>query len=107
MLESLTPWMTRAIAVAVLIHMHRAQPLTAAQMEARLRQDVSQVETRLCEDMKQMESRLESRMDRMELRLREDMERLNGRVARLEHGQAKLKGLLDGLCEAITRHFVP
>ena len=58
--------------------------------------------------------RLESRMDRMETRLREDMaqlrndirqdmERMDGRVARLEHGQAKLEGLLEGLREAITR----
>ena len=50
-----------------------------------------------------LESRFDSRMDRMESRLREDMERLDGRVARLEHGQAKLEGLLEGLREAITR----
>ena len=37
---------------------------------------------------------------------REDMERLDGRVARLEHGQAKLEGLLEGLREAITRRNV-
>ena len=84
MLESLTPRMTPAIVVAVLIYMHRAQRLTAAQMEARLRQDVSQIETRLSEDM----------------------ERLDGRVVRLEHGQARLEGLLKGLREAITRHPV-
>ncbi|MCY3756937.1 MAG: hypothetical protein OXG96_04375 [Acidobacteria bacterium] len=53
--------------------------------------------------MKQMESRLESRMDRMESRVREDMKRLDERVARLEHSQAKLEGLLEGLREAITR----
>ena len=62
------------------------------------------------QDMKQMESRLGSRMDRMETRLgqhteqvRDDLKRLDGRVARLEHGQAKLEGLLEGLREAIAR----
>ena len=54
-------------------------------------------------DMTQMESRFGDRMDRMESRLREDLERLDGRVARLEHSQAKLEGLLEGLREAITR----
>jgi len=56
---------------------------------------------------------IESRMDRMEARLiqntsqvREEMKQLDGRVARLEHGQAKHEGLLEGLCEAITRRNV-
>ena len=35
-----------------------------------------------------------------------DLKRLDGRVARLEHGQAKLEGLLEGLREAITRRSV-
>ena len=34
--------------------------------------------------------------------LREDVTRLGERVARLEHGQARLEGLLEGLREAIT-----
>ena len=61
-------------------------------------------------DITQLESRLESRMDRMETRLgqhtaqvRDDLKRLDERVARLEHSQAKLEGLLEGLREAITR----
>ena len=37
---------------------------------------------------------------------RQDMKRLDGRVARLEHGQAKLEGFLEGLREAITRRNV-
>ena len=41
-------------------------------------------------------------MARMEARLREDMKQLSERVARLEHSQAKLEGLLEGLREAIT-----
>ena len=41
-------------------------------------------------------------MARMETRLREDMKQLAERVARVEHSQAKLEGLLEGLREAIT-----
>ena len=37
---------------------------------------------------------------------RDDIKRLDDRVARLEHSQAKLEGLLDGLREAITRRSV-
>ena len=75
-----------------------------------MRREMTQMETRLREDMKQGESRLGSRMDRMETRLgqntaqvRDDLKRLDERVARLEHGQAKLEGLLEGLRAAITR----
>ena len=64
------------------------------------------MEMRMRQDMKEMESRFETRMGRMESRLREDMERLDRRVARLEHGQAKFEGLLEGLREAITRRNV-
>lgn len=78
-----------------------------------LRQDMAQMETRLQEDMKQVESRLREDMKQVEGRLREDMGQLRGdlrqlgdRVARLEHGQAKLEGLLEGLREAITGRTV-
>ena len=37
---------------------------------------------------------------------RDDIKRLDDRVARLEHSQAKLEGLLEGLREAITRRNV-
>ena len=56
-----------------------------------LRQDMAQMETRLREDMSQ---------------LRGDLKQLGDRVARLEHGQAKLEGLLEGLREAITGRTV-
>ena len=52
-----------------------------------IRQDLAQMETRLREDISQ---------------LREDMKQLGERVARMEHSQAKLEGLLEGLREAIT-----
>ena len=49
----------------------------------------------LRQDMRQDMAQLESR-------LRDDMRQLGDRVGRLEHGQAKLEGLLEGLREAIT-----
>ena len=52
-----------------------------------MRQDMAQLETRLREDISQ---------------LRGDMKQLAERVGRLEHSQAKLEGLLEGLREAIT-----
>ena len=52
-----------------------------------MRQDIAQLETRLREDISQ---------------LRGDMKQLAERVGRLEHSQAKLEGLLEGLREAIT-----
>ena len=74
-----------AVIVGLMLYLHRVT-----------RQDMKDLEARL-------ESKFDSRMDRMEARLRDDMKRLDGRVARLEHSQAKLEGLLEGLREAITR----
>ena len=74
-----------------------------------LRQDMTQMESRLRQGMKQMEARFQQEMTQLDARLRqemghlrEDMTRLGERVARLEHGQARLEGLLEGLREAIT-----
>ena len=39
---------------------------------------------------------------KVEERLRADIKQLADRVGRLEYGQAKLEGLLEGLREAIT-----
>ena len=52
--------------------------------------------------MARLEERLREDMARLEARLREDMKQLSERVARVEHSQAKLEGLLEGLREAIT-----
>ena len=52
-----------------------------------IRQDMAQLETRVREDISQ---------------LRGDMNQLAERVGRMEHSQAKLEGLLEGLREAIT-----
>ena len=67
-----------------------------------MREDMKQGESRLREDMKQGESRLREDMGKLESRLRDDIKQLGDRVGRLEHGQAKLEGLLEGLREAIT-----
>ena len=56
----------------------------------------------LRQDMVQMESRLDERINGLESRVREDMKELSDRVARVEHSQAKLEGLLEGLREAIV-----
>ncbi len=60
----------------------------------------------LRQDMAQMEGRLREDMSQLRGELREDMKQLGDRVARLEHGQAKLEGLLEGLREAITGRAV-
>ena len=63
--------------------------------------------------MARLEARLDRRMDRMEdahradtARMedahRADTARVEERLARVEHGQAKLEGLLEGLREAIA-----
>ena len=41
-------------------------------------------------------------MAQLETRLRDDIKQLGDRVGRLEHSQAHLGGLLEGLREAIT-----
>ena len=72
------------------------------QGESRLREDMKQGESRLREDIGKLESRLDERIDRLEARLRDDIKQLGDRVGRVEHSQAKLEGLLEGLREAIT-----
>ena len=46
---------------------------------------------------------LRTDMVKVEERLRADNKQLADRIGRLEYGQAKLEGLLEGLREAITR----
>ena len=45
---------------------------------------------------------LRMEMAKLESQLREDIKQLADRVGRLEYGEAKLEGLLEGLREAIT-----
>ena len=71
-----------------------------------LRQGMSQLRTELRQDMSQVEGRLREDVSQLRAELKGDMKQLGDRVARLEHGQAKLEGLLDGLREAITGRTV-
>ena len=66
------------------------------------REDMKQGESRLREDIGKLESRLDERIDRLEARLRDDIKQLGDCVGRMEHSQAKLEGLLEGLREAIS-----
>ena len=67
-----------------------------------LRQDMAQLRRDMREDMGKLKSRLDERIDRLEARLRDDIKQLGDRVGRMEHSQAKLEGLLEGLREAIS-----
>ncbi len=70
-----------------------------------LRQDMRQLEAQLRADMTQLRAdmtQLRADMTKMEAQLRDDIKQLADRVGRLEYGQAKLEGLLEGLREAIT-----
>ena len=67
-----------------------------------MREDIGKLESRLREDIGKLESRLDERIDRLEARLRDDIKQLGDRVGRMEHSQAKLEGLLEGLREAIS-----
>ena len=69
-----------------------------ARLESRLDGRIGGLEERLREDMGKMESRL--REDTSQLR--DDIKQLGERVGRMEHSQAKLEGLLEGLREAIS-----
>ena len=80
-----------------------------ARLESRLDAKINESESRLDAKIDGLESRLdakidglEARIDGLEARMREDMKQLSDRLARVEHGQAKLEGLLEGLREAIT-----
>ena len=53
-------------------------------------------------DLVKVEERLRTDLVTVEERLRADIKQLTDRVGRLEYGQAKLEGLLEGLREAIT-----
>ncbi len=74
-----------------------------------IRQDMARLESRLVAKIDESESRLDAKfngldakIDGLEARMREDMKQLSDRLARVEHSQAKLEGLLEGLREAIT-----
>ena len=95
--------------IAVILTSSRGLRQDMTQMETRLREDMGQlrenmkqVEDRLREEVKQSEGRLREDMSQLRAEMKGDLKQLGDRVARLEHGQAKLEGLLEGLREAIS-----
>lgn len=67
-----------------------------------LRTDMVRIEERLRADMTVLGKRQGADLTTVEGRLRADIKQLDDRVGRLEYGQAKLEGLLEGLREAIA-----
>ncbi|MDE2755183.1 MAG: hypothetical protein OXU26_12230 [Acidobacteriota bacterium] len=67
-----------------------------------LRTDMVRIEERLRAAMTSLGKRQGADLTSVEGRLRADVKQLDDRVGRLEYGQAKLEGLLEGLREAIT-----
>ena len=56
--------------------------------------------------MKALHVEMRGDMKTLREEMREDLRRLEARVAAVEHGQAKLEGLLEGLREAIAGRAV-
>ena len=71
-------------------------------VEKRLRGNTAEVEERLRTDMVKAEERSRTDLVTVEEHLRADIKQLADRVGRLEYGQAKLEGLLEGLRESIV-----
>ena len=73
-----------------------------AGLEERLRAEIAGSEEHLRAEIAGLESRTNERFERLEARMDGRFERLEARMAAMEHGQAKLEGLLEGLREAIA-----
>ena len=67
-----------------------------------LRADMVKAEERSRTDLVTVEKRVQANLVALEEHLRADIKQLADRVGRLEYGQAKLEGLLEGLGAAIT-----
>ena len=67
-----------------------------------LRADISGLGKRLDRRIDDLDERLGKRIDDLGERLDKRIDGLDGRLRAVEHGQAKLEGLLEGLREAIS-----
>ena len=93
----LSAWITPAIVIAVAALLLRSN----SRLEDRLGARIDEVNKRIDEVNKS----LGARIDEVNKRIDEVNKRIDGIDARLravEHGQARLEGLLDGLREAIS-----
>ena len=83
-----------------------AQAALMVGLFAWLRQDlggrIERLESRTNERIDRLETQTNERFDRLETQTNERFDRLENRLAAVEHGQAKLEGLLEGLREAIS-----
>ena len=73
----------------------------SAEVEEHLRADMVKAEERSRTDLVTLEKRMQVNLATFEEHLRADIKQLADRVGRLEYGQAKLEGLLEGLRESI------
>ena len=74
-------------------------------LAAWLRQDITHIRQEMIhlrQDMTPIEGRLRVDIAQVEKRLRDGITHVSDRVGRVEHGQAKLEGLLEGLRESIA-----
>ena len=67
-----------------------------------LRADISGLGERLDRRIDDLGERLDKRIDDFDERMGKRIDGLDGRLRAVEHGQAKLEGLLEGLREAIS-----
>ena len=96
MSPELTPILVAVATVGV------AQAALMIGLFAWLRQDARRMEDRLTNRIDRLESQTNERIGQLESRTNERFDRLENRLAAVEHGQAKLEGLLEGLREAIS-----
>ena len=96
MSPELTPILVAIATVGV------AQAALVVGLFAWLRQDARRMEDRLTNRIDRLESQMNERIGQLESRTNDRFDRLENRLAAVEHGQAKLEGLLEGLREAIS-----
>lgn len=100
MSPELTPILVAVATVGV------AQAALMIGLFAWLRQDlggrIERLESWTNERIDRLETQTNERFDRLETQTNERFARLENRLAAVEHGQAKLEGLLEGLREAIS-----
>ena len=105
----IAPWITPVFVLAAAVAFWRVMRAMRLDLleeirrsEARLREETRQSETRLRDEAKQSEARLREEIQQMEARLTEDLRQMDQRLRNVEHGQARVLGLLEGLSQAIA-----
>ena len=97
----LSAWLTPAILIAVAALLLRSN----ARLEERLGARIDETNRRIDEVNKSLGARIDEVNNRLGARIDDTNRRLDGiegRLRAVEHGQARLEGLLEGLREAIA-----